>query len=339
MGRSGPPRLWPITGHRPGGFLTDLKRRDRSTGEPASFCPRGSTFRGRGRGFRGRGGFTWVDAVVGVAVVGIGLCCLLPVLGQGKDEAQSAACQNNLSKISVAAHAYANDFGGRFFYSSEKYAFMPLHGPENEPDDYQNGAWYDEARIGQYLEGEYQLLNLERGQMPDGRKWRWDYGIGGGVLTCPAESNSPRAYHMNGWASGSEKPGTRVEIKAQPRFGIEAEPEAGGDFFDSTVQEADKVFLFAEVHPNLQTERGFATHGWMTLAMLTPSERAGIGKAVVWPAAIDRNELTAGWHSSPFDYERHGEVQILMVNGSTIRQPPPSSVGEIQDVLWSPRNE
>ena len=65
----------------------------------------------RGRGWRRGRAFTLVELLVVVAVIGLLVALLLPMLGRAQQAARAAKCGNNLSQIYKAARLYSNSYG------------------------------------------------------------------------------------------------------------------------------------------------------------------------------------------------------------------------------------
>jgi len=59
-------------------------------------------------------GFTLVELLCVISIIALLAALLLPALSKGKDRAKLAVCQNNLSEIGIAFHAFAHDHNSRF---------------------------------------------------------------------------------------------------------------------------------------------------------------------------------------------------------------------------------
>ena len=62
-----------------------------------------------------RNGFTLLEMLVVVAIIGLLAALLLPALARAREAARSATCKNNLRQFGVGMHMFAdNDPAGRY---------------------------------------------------------------------------------------------------------------------------------------------------------------------------------------------------------------------------------
>lgn len=95
-----------------------------------------------------RTGFTLIELLVVVAIMAIMASLLLPALTKAREQAQKAACMNNLRQIGLSLFMYAQDFDGRFpvAYETKKWSctrgFSLLTGQINLTSNDREGAVY-----------------------------------------------------------------------------------------------------------------------------------------------------------------------------------------------------
>ena len=75
-----------------------------------------------------RRGFTLVELLAAVAIVGVLAAVLLPVLAGTKLSGQAASSSNNLRELAAANVAYAADHGGIFCPAQDRYNLVRWHG-------------------------------------------------------------------------------------------------------------------------------------------------------------------------------------------------------------------
>jgi prepilin-type N-terminal cleavage/methylation domain-containing protein/prepilin-type processing-associated H-X9-DG protein len=138
----------------------------------------------------GRSGFTLIELLVVIAIIALLIGILLPALGKARDSARAVVCMSNMRSLTTCLLQYANDNRSKF----------PGNGytdPIKSDVDGQlkNAYWYDERRIGQYLD----IANAKGADAPSaGFKT-----ITGGVMACPNHRDAGRSYTINHWATSS----------------------------------------------------------------------------------------------------------------------------------------
>jgi prepilin-type N-terminal cleavage/methylation domain-containing protein/prepilin-type processing-associated H-X9-DG protein len=80
-------------------------------------------------GWQGNAGFTLLELLVVIAVIGFLAALLLPALDKAKSKAKSTACKSNLRQLAFAAEQYATDNESRFVWT------FTLEGTEDDQAD------------------------------------------------------------------------------------------------------------------------------------------------------------------------------------------------------------
>ena len=167
--------------------------------------------------FRG-GGFTVIELLVVVGIIGILIGLLLPAVQASREAARSVSCKRNLGQLIQATHSFETANGGFPPASS-------LSVPNKWPEPYRNGIYSIQCRLLPFLEqGDlYNSINLAAPtlSLPP-------HGLGAlemfhqteasrvvGVFLCPSDPNTaprPLAPPLIGLAPGSGAFSSRPEI-------------------------------------------------------------------------------------------------------------------------------
>ena len=127
---------------------------------------------------RSRSGFTLVELLVVIAVIGVLISLLLPAIQAARGAARRTQCLNNLRQIGLAFHMYLEDHDGRFPRSSHSafanreppwgYAIGPYLDPTTDPDP------QNPVLPGSLSQGIYRCPEDTRPERDEGK--RWSYG-------------------------------------------------------------------------------------------------------------------------------------------------------------------
>jgi prepilin-type N-terminal cleavage/methylation domain-containing protein/prepilin-type processing-associated H-X9-DG protein len=132
------------------------------------------------------GGFTLVELLLVVAIIGLLAAMLMPALSSAASKGRKAGCLNNLKQLEIAAHLYAGDNDGR----------LPENQLEPSPETRNTNAWVL-GNMASSQESTNAVL-IRRGKL-------FPYASQTTLYRCPADPSNTRgvprvrSYSMNGW--------------------------------------------------------------------------------------------------------------------------------------------
>jgi prepilin-type N-terminal cleavage/methylation domain-containing protein/prepilin-type processing-associated H-X9-DG protein len=95
----------------------------------------GNPFR---RSPRRRGGFTLLELLVCIAIIGILMALILPAVQTARSSARRTQCRNNLRQLGLATHNFESTHG---FYPSNGWGFLWIGDPDRGVGQRQPGGW------------------------------------------------------------------------------------------------------------------------------------------------------------------------------------------------------
>ena len=109
---------------------------------------------------RRRFGFTLVELLVAIAIIGILIALILPAVQAAREGARRSQCRNNLKQIGLAAELHVSAFGR---YPSNGWGYLWIGDPDRGTDRRQPGGWI--YNLLPYME-QQSVREMGRGEAP-----------------------------------------------------------------------------------------------------------------------------------------------------------------------------
>jgi len=150
-----------------------------------------STWNDRPRSDPLRGGFTLIEVLVVIAIIGLLIALLLPAVQSAREAARDLHCKNNLKQLGLALHGY-HDVHGSFPPGLLNSAWPPT-GP-----DFERRSWM--PTILPYI-GQQPLYDKIEAHMQSGGGYPWyapDTSSAIATVVCPSDQAGPKTYGVGG---------------------------------------------------------------------------------------------------------------------------------------------
>lgn len=203
---------------------------------------------------RERGGFTLVELLVVIAVIGILSALLLPALARAQSKGQSIACLNNLRQLAIATQLYADDSQGRLPYNlgavdtKNSVRYGGFRNWANNvmswelDEDNTNTTWLAKGGLGPYLSGKTD------------------------VFGCPADQAVSENQRAAGWTRRVRSYSMNAMVGNAGAFSYDGfnsnNPRYTQFFKESEISDPARIFVFVEEHPDSINDGYFLNRLW-----------------------------------------------------------------------------
>ncbi|MBI1177786.1 DUF1559 domain-containing protein [bacterium] len=206
-------------------------------------------------------GFSLVELLVVLAIVGILASLLLPAIAKAQAKGRGAACLNHLRQLAMAMQLYADDFRGALPYN---YGYA----------DTARTIYYDS-----YRNWANNVLSWELDEGNTNRQWLAQGGLGPyvngatEVFRCPSDRVVSQIQKNAGWTSRIRSYSLNAMVGNAGEFsrdGFNLNNPGYVQFFkESDFRVPSRIFTFIEEHPDSINDGYFlnklAQHEWFDL--------------------------------------------------------------------------
>jgi prepilin-type N-terminal cleavage/methylation domain-containing protein/prepilin-type processing-associated H-X9-DG protein len=261
-----------------------------------------------------RNGFTLVELLVVVAIVGILASLVLPPLARAKTRGQSTYCANNLRQLGLALHLYASDHEDALPYNM---------GPGGIKQTVAAGKYHN--WVNNVMSWDLDPDNTNTTLLTTGGLGPYLSGVSS-VYRCPADHALDPIQQAAGWTARVRSISMNAMLGNAAEFmesGVNTNNPSYKQFLRlADVPEPSRIFAFVEEHPDTISDGYFLNRFY----------------SYIW------NRLPASYHNGGANFsfaDGHAEFRPWRV-ASTVRPATPEGSGapfsvekpEAADLYW-----
>ncbi len=263
-----------------------------------------------------RAGFTLIEMLVVIAIIGILAALLLPVLSRAKERARAVQCLSNLRQMQLAWNLYADDNGG----------ILPVNGSGRDAGQYAD----EPSWVAGYLAKAHTTDNTNITLLTGTKYQRWG-SIGGytknpGIYHCPSDvSQDPkngmprvRSIAMNCWLN----PGRNGAVSGRIR---NLNFEVYSQITDFTRLSTSDGFVFLDERPDSINDGLFM----VDMETYNPTNLAGL-KVRDLPAMYHNGSSSFTFADGHAEFHHWLDARTRSLKSVSEGQPAPNN----RDVLW-----
>lgn len=233
-----------------------------------------------------RHGFTLIEVLVVVGIIGLLAGIVLPSVQASRRQARNVQCGSNMRQLAMGLIAYAGQHNGAFPVNSSQAGQF----------------WYLESALGRYVSAPDRVGRAGLPfPNPDPRT-----SLAGGVFLCPNDlRDAVRSYSMNLYASGGVSSFVKKRLDG-------TQPPPGRLFRLSGDGDTSRLLLLVESWPELPAQGpqgiGYATQAFVGLQGL-PGARFGGSPGVGWITPPDATPGRFQKRDSQITFYRHDPIE------------------------------